>query len=291
MIQLYKPFNKSYEKNGDYVLHPSSCVMHVVLNGEWYVKLIHPIDDISENIIEGAVLKVPTLFNKDQLFIIRHVDKADYDVQVTTYPLFYTVKTTPPLWDTRCVNMNGQDALNTILSGTSFKGISDIADISTCYFNKMNRLQAINGNADNTFMSRWGGEIAYDDYTIKINKRIGSDKGARCEFGYNLKSVQEVVNTENLITRIYPQAYNGYVLPNEECIDSPYINNYPDVYWSFIQFDDVKLKEDAQEDDASNGITVCDTLEDLYKVLRKKRPIILLRPIVMFLISRIRLIL
>lgn len=270
MIQLYKPFNKSYEKNGDYVLHPSSCVMHVVLNGEWYVKLVHPIDDISENIIDGAVLKVPTLFNKYQLFIIRHVDKADYDVQVTAYPLFYMVKTTPPLWDTRCVNMNGQDALNTILSGTSFKGISDIADISTCYFNKMNRLQAINGNADNTFMSRWGGEIAYDDYTIKINKRIGSDKGARCEFGYNLKSVQEVVNTENLITRIYPQAYNGYVLPNGECIDSPCINNYPDVYWSFIQFDDVKLKEDAQEDDASNGITVCDTLEDLYKVLRKR---------------------
>ena len=85
-----------------------------------------------------------------------------------------------------------------------------------------------------------------------------------------MKSVQEVVNTENLITRIYPQAYNGYVLPNEECVDSPFINNYPDVYWSFIQFDDVKLKEDAQEDDASNGITVCDTLEDLYKVLRKR---------------------
>lgn len=270
MIQLYKPFNKNYEKNGDYVLHPSSCIMHVVLNGEWYVKLVHPIDDISENIIDGAVLKVPTLFNKEQLFIIRHVDKADYDVQVTAYPLFYMVKTTPPLWDTRCVNMNGQDALNTILSGTSFKGASDITDISTCYFNKMNRLQAINGNADNTFMNRWGGEIVYDDYTIKINKRIGSDKGARCEFGYNLKSVQEVVNTENLITRIYPQAYNGYTLPNEECIDSPYINNYPDVYWSFIQFDDVKLKEDAQEDDASNGITVCDTLEDLYKVLRKR---------------------
>lgn len=134
----------------------------------------------------------------------------------------------------------------------------------------MNRLQAINGNADNTFMNRWGGEIVYDDHTIKINQRIGSDKGARCEFGYNLKSVQEVVNTENLITRIYPQAYNGYVLPNGECIDSPYINNYPDVYWSFIQFDDVKLKEDAQEDDASNGITVCDTLEDLYKALRKR---------------------
>lgn len=270
MIQLYKPFNKNYEKNGDYVLHPSSCVMHVVLNGEWYVKLVHPIDDISENIIDGAVLKVPTLFNKDQLFIIRHVDKADYDVQVTAYPLFYMVKTTPPLWDTRCVNMNGQEALNTILNDTSFKGASDITDISTCYFNKMNRLQAINGNADNTFMNRWGGEIVYDDYTIKINKRIGSDKGARCEFGYNLKSVQEVVNTENLITRIYPQAYNGYVLPNEECVDSPFINNYPDVYWSFIQFDDVKLKEDAQEDDASNGITVCDTLEDLYKVLRKR---------------------
>lgn len=270
MIQLYKPFNKNYKKNGDYVLRPSSCTMHVVLNGEWYVKLVHPIDDISENIVDGAVLKVPTLFNKDQLFIIRHADKADYDVQVTAYPLFYTAKTTPPLWDTRCVNMNGQDALNTILSGTSFKGISDITDISTCYFNKMNRLQAINGNADNTFINRWGGEIVYDDYTIKINKRIGSDKGARCEFGYNLKSVQEVVNTENLITRIYPQAYNGYVLPNEECVDSPFINNYPDVYWSFIQFDDVKLKEDAQEDDASNGITVCDTLEDLYKVLRKR---------------------
>ncbi len=70
-------------------------------------------------------------------------------------------------------------------------------------------------------MSRWGGEISYNNYTITINDKLGSDNGLRVLFGVNLSSIRETVNTSNMVTRIIPVGYNGRMLPNNETIDSP----------------------------------------------------------------------
>ena len=53
-------------------------------------------------------------------------------------------------------------------------------------------------------------------------------------------------------------------------MDSPVINSYPIVKVATITFDDVKMAEDAQEDDKENGITVCSTQAELDTALRKK---------------------
>lgn len=42
------------------------------------------------------------------------------------------------------------------------------------------------------------------------------------------------------------------------------------VYTRVIEYQDIKLKEDAQEGDLENGITVCESLEDLYTALRNR---------------------
>ena len=42
------------------------------------------------------------------------------------------------------------------------------------------------------------------------------------------------------------------------------------IYSELIKFDDVKMREDAQEDDAEKGIIVCETQEELEEVLIQK---------------------
>ena len=82
--------------------------------------------------------------------------------------------------------------------------------------------------------------------------------------------ISETVDMTEVATRIIPKSYNGYILPDNETVDSPNINKYPVVYTRVIEYQDIKLKEDAQEGDLENGITVCESLEDLYTALRNR---------------------
>ena len=157
------------------------------------------------------------------------------------------------------------------MNGTKYTGHSDIDTINTAYYVMKNLIECIASDDENSFLNRWGGEIRFDDYDIYINERLGADNGARVEFGFNLSSIQESIDMTNVVTKIIPVAYNGYTLPNQETVNSPNnLNKYPIYYIRQIQYDDIKLAEDAMEDDEENGITVCDTLKELYQALRTR---------------------
>lgn len=77
MIQVYKPSNTEYDKNGDMTLFPVEAKVHAVLNGAWEVELEHPIDPEGrwKYIQDESVLKMPS-FNGEQLFRIKKKEKA-----------------------------------------------------------------------------------------------------------------------------------------------------------------------------------------------------------------------
>lgn len=268
MISIYSPGNEGFEKNGNCTLFPTSCIAHFEINGEWTVTMIHPLDERSDFIEKDAILKVPTPYG-DLLYQIKKYDKSDYDVQVTAYPIFLRAKGLAPfLWDKRAVNCTGQDALDIILGDSVYEGESNITKTSTAYFEQMNVIQAINGDTDNSFINRWGGEIAWLNNKVLINDRLGQENQFRAEFGYNLSGVTESYDDSEVITRIYPKAYNGYMLPDHESIDSPLINNYTEPRPQIVEYSNIKLASDASENDAENGVIVCETLDDLYDELR-----------------------
>lgn len=268
MISIYSPGNEDFEKNGNCPLFPTSCIAHFEINGEWTVTMVHPLDDRSDFIEKDAILKVPTPYG-DLLYQIKKYDKSDYDVQVTAYPIFLRAKGLAPfLWDKRAVNCTGQDALDIILGDSVYQGESNITKTSTAYFEQMNVIQAINGDTDNSFINRWGGEIAWLNNKVLINDRLGQENQFRAEFGYNLSGVTESYDDSEVITRIYPKAYNGYMLPDHESIDSPLINNYTEPRPQIVEYSNIKLASDASENDAENGVIVCDTFDDLYDELR-----------------------
>lgn len=268
MIQIYAPSNTNFNQNGTALL-PISCVWTAEINGSWTIEIDNAIDDRFQNIVENAVLKAPTPFGEN-LYRITQCIKTNSGITATALPIFLDAQNDIFIYDQRPTNQTGQGALDILTNGTKYTGYSDITTPNTAYYIMKNLIQCLASDDENSFLNRWGGEIRYSDYDVYINQRLGADNGARVEFGFNLSSIEESIDMSSVVTRIIPTAYNGYTLPDNETVDSPNINNYPVIYIRQITYEDIKLAEDAQADDAEKGITICNTLDELYGALRTR---------------------
>lgn len=274
MIQLYNPTNTDYTRNGDMTLTPVSAQVHVILNGAWEASLEHPIDADGrwKYIAEDAVVKMPS-FNGEQLFRIKQTEKKDSGVSAVLEPIFYDSMDDCFLTDVRPTNKNGQEALDLMTAPNSkYSGSSNIKKASTAYYEYKNLMEAINGDDDNSFINRWGGEILFDNFNVIINDRAGGDYGVELRYGKNIPQdgLTETVDTREVVTRIYPKAYNGHKLSGGGYVDSSLINSYPTIRTATMTFEDVKLSEDASEDDAENGVIICADQAALDKALIDK---------------------
>ena len=275
MIQIYKAGNNNFDQNGDMPLQPSEATVHAVLNGEWEAELIHPIDEDGrwKYITEGAVVKLPS-FNGEQLFRICRKEKSDSGVTAEMQPIFMDARNDCFLLDVRPTEKNGQQALDIMTApNKKYTATSDIKTISTAYYQTKNLIEAINGDDENSFVNRWGGEIIYDNYTALINERTGGDYGVEIRYGKNLPEdgLTEEIDMQDVVTRIIPKAYNGYMIEGDSpWVDSLVIDKYPVIHYRVMEFEDVKMSGDAQEDDEENGVIICNTQEELENALRKK---------------------
>lgn len=269
MIQIYSVSNTNYEKNGDALL-PSSASVHVILNGAWEAELTHPLDKEGrwKNIVEEAVVKMPS-FNGDQLFRIKAVEKQDSGVTATMEPIFYDAMNDCFLEDIRPNGDSGQTALTKMLSpNNKYFASSNITKTATAYYQYVNFLEALNGDLDQSFIKRWGGEILFDNYTVIVNSHVGGDYGAELRYGKNIpkNGMSFDVDNRDIVTRIYPKAYEGRMMSNNGHVDSPLINNYPTVKAATMTFENVKLSSDLQGDPEDTDI-VCDSQAELDQAL------------------------
>ena len=274
MIQIYSPTNTNYEKNGDMTLMPSEATVHPILNGAWEATLFHPLDAEGrwKYIVDEAVVKMPS-FNGDQLFRVKKKEKSDSGITATMEPIFMDAMGDCFLTDVRPTNATGQEALNAMTAPNSkYSGQSDILVTATAYYQYKNLIEALNNGEDNCFLNRWGGEIIYNNFTVIVNQRAGGDYGVELRYGKNIPQdgMTEEVDFRDVITRIYPKAFNGYTMSNDGYVDSPLVNNYPTVKATTITYSDVKMRVDVQEGDEDSGVIICDTQEQLNEALTAK---------------------
>lgn len=273
MIQIYLPDNTNFQKNGDFAILPSACEINTEINGNWQLILTHPIDEEGrwKYIQDGAVIKAES-FNGEQLFRIKNKTKSDSGVSAEADPIFLDAIDDCFIIDKRPTNASGQKALDEIIVNKKYSGESNITKTSTAYYHYKNLMEAINGDDDNSFLKRWGGEVLYDNFKIIINNKIGEDNGVEVRYGKNTvkNGLRESVDTTGVFTRIYPKAYNGRTMSGNGYLDSPLIGHYPTVKITTIEFSDIKMAEDAQAGDEEKGIIICETQSQLDEALRRK---------------------
>lgn len=216
--------------------------------GNYIVDLTFLIDDNIQDLLqEEAILKVLLDYGNEE-FRISKVTVGTRYIDVVARQI--TIDESLTLWleDVRPANLNGQGAVSWLLNNAEGKKeiqiVSDIDTINTAYYQRISLYKALH-DSDNSFLNRWGGEVQRRGYTIYINKRIGIDRGFTIREGKNLTGFEGTSNIDNLVTRARGQGFNG-ILGNY--IDSPLIGSYNHIYTDVIKYEDVKVKDENNDD-------------------------------------------
>ncbi len=257
--------------NGEYILD-SICTKFEVteeLNGEYSLDIIFKIDNSIDKkaydlMANDSLLKVDEEYGIEYFRIAKVIkNKRNYEI----FARHITISETLKLFceDVRPTNLNGAGAISWIYNNS--RGLkwltvgSNITTTNTAYFIRKSVYEAL-FSADNSFINKWGGEIYRRGFNLQINSKVGQDRGVSIRSGKNLKGIEEKTNIDNLITSIYPVGFDGITIA-EKFINSDYINNYSSIYPMEVKFDDVKVKDENNEE----GF---DTLEEAQEELRKR---------------------
>ncbi|GFZ31751.1 hypothetical protein CSC2_22770 [Clostridium zeae] len=150
-------------------------------------------------------------------------------------------------------------------SPVRFNFYSDIDKIGTAYYIRKNFLDAIMGDDDNSFLKIWGGELDRRIDSIGIYKQLGTDRGFKVAEGENLITIEESTEgTEVTRSMVTGRDENDNVLElPEKYVDSPLINNYPQISFKHIDFPNIKVSRD-------DAVTEYADKEAVYTELRRQ---------------------
>lgn len=221
-------------------------------------------------------------YNRYQVFKAYSIERTPTQITCSCAPIFADCASTMVTVN-HPTNKTAGEALKLLFTDSKYSidakyNGSGTEPKNTAYWEWKTTLEALNGNDENSFVNRWGGEFFFDNYRLiwrhKIDRFLNESKDSyiHIKAGFNMESIEYSVDTSDLVTEIWPEAYNGYHYMSGgkyTSIRSSKYNNFKRGYPSVIKYDKIKLKEDAS-DNEDDDVTVCDTLDQLYSALKAK---------------------
>ncbi|MGQ8827072.1 phage tail spike protein [Bacillus sp. NA_146.1] len=257
MITLYKPNETDFTHNGMGILDNNIYEAEIEenLNGVYTLRFKYPLFAPHGLEIDGQYLiKAPTP-DGDQLFRVANPHPTNGEVQVFCYHIFYDLVDNF-IEDTNIVNKTGFGALDQVKGAlqypTKFDFYSDVSRVANARLVRKNPVEfLLDGGQDNSFLSRWGGELLRDNFNVRMLNNRGRDRGVVIQHKKDLLGYEADVDWQSPITKIMPQGANELLLP-EKYVTSPLINKYVNPKIRKIDFPEVKAKigDAANDDDA-----------------------------------------
>lgn len=183
------------ERNGAY-----ECSLQYPITGRWY-----------DQITDGSIIKAKANDTSEpQLFRIYKSSKplkgiVTYSAEHISYDLngiptlgFSVKNVTPQAAITKAINEAGLTS--------PFVALSDISTLNSTTILTPCSVRAILGGQTGSVLDVWGGEYEFDNFTVKLHKHRGSDKGVSIEYGKNLKDLKQESNIAECYTHLMPYA-------------------------------------------------------------------------------------
>ncbi len=266
-MKIYSLNTTDFSNNGyGFLTDVISAEVKEELNGEYTLTMEYLLNGhLSEYLQRENIILCKTADGTEQPFRIKYIDRNFKTINIVAYHISYD------LGDDVAINIAptnlqvqafGRWILNNATThSNTYTFNSDIATIGSARYIRKNVLECIMGDDENSMLTKFGGEIKRDGYTITLNSRIGQDKGVRLLLGKNLNEIKITIDDTGLYTRVCPVGYDGLTLP-EIYVDSPLINNYPFPKECVIKFEDIRYDETGQSEGSY------DNLPDFYDALR-----------------------
>ncbi|WP_235713376.1 phage tail spike protein [Bacillus mycoides] len=257
MITLYKPTETDFTHNGIGILDDNiyDAVIEEELNGLYVLSFKYPLFAPHGLEIGGqCLIKAPTP-DGDQLFRVARPAPSMGELNVFCYHVFYDLVDNL-IEDTFIQEKGGQAALQQMKErmqySTNFNFISDISTIASSRLVGKNPVEAILDNSqDNSFLSRWGGELKRDNFTVHMLRERGRDRGVVIQHKKDLLGYESDVDWTNVITRMMPKGFDGLLLP-EKYVDSYNVSKYIKPKIRVVEFEHIKaaIGDYANDEDA-----------------------------------------
>jgi len=87
-----------------------------------------------------------------------------------------------------------------------FTAWSDITTLNDINIQKPRSLRDLCGGVEGSALEVWGGEYEFDNFTVKLHKNRGVDRGVVINYGKNLTDAKQERNIINCYTHFYPYA-------------------------------------------------------------------------------------
>ena len=260
MITIYTPTTSDFSTNGLGVLEPLSCVLDVTINGAWKLELEHPFDEDGKykKVEKNNIIKVDNIpitreqTNSYQLFRIYDTVRTLSTVRAIAFPVAFEATYDAIIEELNLEKKTATAALQDIMTYLTAHGVtkytltSDYSMVTARQkkgkWASTNLIAAISGSDDGSIINKWGGEVAYDNYHIIVNGRLGSTTEYDLRYGKNLTGLSVDVDTSGVVTRLYPVSNDKVRLKrtvsNTEVsyIDSPnHLQDYPFIRSAFVE--------------------------------------------------------
>ena len=200
--------------NGLGQIQPLSCVVTEELNGIYELDFTVNVNDKHYNDLKNSgLVKVTVGDGSEQIFRVFKVDEpiamvSSFHAQHITYDLSKVV--VKPFTATGAVNIKNQLVSN-MLGSYPFSTWTDITNTTSTFTNDIPRyFRECLGGYEGSVLDVLRPEYEWDNLTVKLHARRGSDNGVRISYGKNLIDYSQEQNNENVYDGVY-----GYAVVDE----------------------------------------------------------------------------
>lgn len=251
MIKLFKSTDKVFNSNGDKIIKAYKAKVHKKDNGDFYLELECPLIYV-DDIIEDNILVV-NLPQGEQAFRITNVSKTKSKISTKCWHVFYDSENYL-IKDSYVVDKNCADAMEHLNLATEpasqFTTFSDITTVGSYRCVRKSLFEALE-----VVRERWGGHLIRDNFSIGLNKNIGTDTGVVIRYRKNLKEISCEENWDDVVTKLLPVGKDGILLNELDPDRNVYLSSaqsYSVPYTKTVSFSQDSIDEEDYKDEDGN---------------------------------------
>ena len=251
MIKLFKSTDKVFNSNGDKIIKAYKAKVHKEDNGDFYLELECPLIYV-DDIVEDAILVV-NLPQGEQAFRITNVSKTKSKISTKCWHVFYDSENYL-IKDSYVVDKDCADAMEHLNLATEpasqFTTFSDITTVGSYRCVRKSLFEALE-----VVRERWGGHLVRDNFSIGLNKNIGTDTGVVIRYRKNLKEISCEENWDDVVTKLLPVGKDGILLNELDPDRNVYLSSaqsYSVPYTKTVSFSQDSIDEEDFKDEDGN---------------------------------------
>lgn len=232
---LYSATEKEFDHNGLGVLGDcASCEVTEEANGIFELAMTYPMDGIHfEEIADRAIIKAKAdQFRYPQLFRVYAISKPMSGiVTVLAEHISYDLSGIP-------VKPFSAPAVASAMRGLKSNAVvpcpfdfwTDKDTQSNFKVSVPASIRSRLGGVSGSILDAYGGEYEFDNYTVRLHKNRGQNRGVSIRYGKNLTDIKQDQNCSSVATGVYPYwvSQDGAVLVElpERIVDAPGTYNF-----------------------------------------------------------------